>query len=564
MAVILCFSLFTLAGLAPGGQERSRPVVRVSTRLVQVNAVVQDKAGNPIPDLARDDFVLTDNGREQSISFFGLQSNQVGEVARKATPLPPHTFSNRFDRATTPSSVTVILLDGLNTHFEDQTYAKAQVLKFLGQIRPQDQIAIYTLGLNLKVLHDFTNNTQSLLAALAHYVGKEAPHVSASEPAPEPTSITVIVPGGGGNTGPATIQASPVEVGLDDYLRQTAQQSADFYSMDRTLRTLSAVQTIANRLAQIPGRKSLVWVSASFPFTIGSGTANTLNVTRGQRSFGPEIERTEQALNHANLAIYPVDARGLIGPYGADLNMSATRSVTARSPTTPTIEGLGEITPTHDTMDELAGRTGGRAFYGSNDILGAIRRALEDSSMTYALGYYPSNTVWDGSFHEIKVKVKRAGVRVLCRRGYFALAEKPLDAPQRESALNEEAMSPLDATGIELTVRAEKDRSPGILDLTVNMDAHNLALDQKGDRWVGSVDVLFAQLSAAGQVVSGLLQPISLNLTQDEYRDIVKRGISFSGRLQLTKGAERLRIVGRDRPSGAFGSLSIPLDPGVR
>ncbi len=563
LIVLLCLGLSAPGGPVPttaspkSVQEGGRTTVRVTTRLVQVNVVAQDKAGNPVPDLTRNDFVLMDNGREQQISFSEVQSKRTGGGAPPTVKLPPHTYSNRMARAAVPNNVTVILLDGLNTHLEDQAYAKAQVVKFLSQIGPEDRIAIYTLGVSLKVLHDFTIDSRALLAALAHYVGKEAPHVAASEPAPEPTSITLITPQA---SGPGLTQIPPVEAGLDEYLRQTAQQSADFYSMDRTLRTLNALEAIANRLAQFPGRKNLIWVSASFPFTIGSGTANTDNVIRGQRSFGPEIERAERVLNHANLAIYPVDARGLLGPFGVDLNLGAGGSVTARSPTQPTIEGLGQLTPTHDTMEELAGQTGGRAFYGTNDILGAIRRALQDSSLTYVLGYYPANTRWDGSYHEIKVKVKRPGVRVLCRRGYFALAEKPLEPARREASLREEALSPLEATGVGLMVRAERDPSPDVVDVTVDLDLHGVELDQQAGRWVGTVDFLFAQLSPTGQVVKAFLQPISLNLTQDEYDRLLKSSVNFSGRLQLAKGAERLRVVARDRSSGVFGSLSVPLE----
>ncbi len=544
-------------GLAAQDAERGHapPVIRATTRLVEVNVVVEDKKGEPVSDLAVNDFALWDNGRQQPISVFSVESNRR-RASATPSPLPPRTFSNRDERAALPGSLTVILLDGLNTHFDDQAYARAQVVKFLEQIRPEDRVAIYALGSNLRILHDFTSDTQSLLAALARYTTRESGQVAASEPPPRLPSLTVIVPAalGGSNT-----SSNPAfEAGFDDYLRQTAQQSADFYSVDRSLRTLDALRAIANRLLPVPGRKSLVWLSASFPFTIGAGTANWANVVRGERSLGPEIERTERTLNHANLAIYPVDARGLIGPFGADLHTSAERPTGARSPSEPTIEGVGQVTPAADTMEELARSTGGRAFYGSNDVLGAVRRALADSSLSYTLGYYPQ-IAWDGSFHEIKVKVRRAGVRVLCRRGYFAL-DAARSAEETEAALREAALSPLDATGVELTVGARPDPSPGVLDLAVRVDANDLTLEQQGDRWVGSVELLFAQLSAGGQMLAGLRQPVSLRLSRSEWQQMVRQGLSLSGRLRLVPGTDHLRVVARDGSSGNLGSVAFSLD----
>lgn len=541
----------------PAPQEQ--PVLRVSIRLVQVNVVVETRDGRPVTGLTVDDFSLWDSGRPQKISFFSVQSSQ--SLPKALPPLPSGTFTNRLEEhAGAPASVTVILLDGLNTHFEDQAYAKKQIIKFLEQIQPKDHVALYTLGPNLRVLHDFTTDSESLVAALQSYAGKESHEVEASEPAPEPVAVTVITPNVGNAPTQSSTSLTPITVGLEDYLRQTQQQSADWYSMDRTLRTLDALKTIARRLSHIPGRKNLIWVSSSFPFTIGSGTANAQNVVRGQRSFGPEIERAEQLLNDANLAVYPVDARGLVGTFGVNTNLSASRSVSARQPSSnPTIEGLGQLTPTIDTMEELAGETGGRAFYGTNDIMGSIRRALDDSTLTYTLGYYPADTKWDGKFHELKVRVRHSGAKVLCRRGYFAVPEGKLGGQEEEKAMLEAAAEPLDATAIGLTVQESAPSQQNVLPVTVGIDTHNITLVQVRGRWTGSLDLLFAQMGSTGQVLNGLSQPIHLHLTDDEYHRILEQGLSISGRLQLVSGVDKLRVVAFDQSSNAIGSVTVPL-----
>lgn len=563
--------LATLCLLAAGAARRpsliavpfpqeEQSVLRVSTRLVQVNVVVETRDGSPVTGLTADDFSLWDGGRPQKISFFSVHSGQPPSKA--LPPLPSGTFTNRLEEhAGAPASVTVILLDGLNTHFEDQAYAKTQLVKFLEQIQPKDHIALYTLGPNLRALHDFTTDSESLVATLKSYVGKESHEVAASEPAPEPASITVITPQINNAPTQGSSSLTPITVGLEDYLRQTQQQSADWYSMDRTLRTLDALKAIARRLSHLPGRKNLIWVSSSFPFTIGSGTANTENVVRGQRSFGAEIARAEQLLNDANLAVYPVDARGLVGNFGVNPNLSASRSVSARLPSeNPTIEGLGQLTPTNDTMEELASETGGRAFYGTNDIMGAIRRALDDSTLTYTLGYYPTDTKWDGKFHELRVRVRHSGAKVLCRRGYFAVPESPLGGQEQEKAMLEAAAEPLDATAIGLTVEEGAPSQQNVLPLTVGIDTHSITLVQQEGRWTGSLDLLFAQMGSTGQVLRGLSQPIHLRLTDDEYHRILEKGLSISGRLQLVSDADKLKIIAFDQSTNAIGSVTVPLD----
>lgn len=559
---ILAWAL-ALAALGVAGRKPERapadaqePVVRATTRLVQVNVVVETRDGNPVDGLTADDFTLTDDNRPQKISVFSIQSTD--SLSKALSALPPGTFTNRLEQqAETPGSVTVILLDGLNTHFDDQAYARKQVIKFLGQIQPKDHVALYTLTSSLRVLHDFTTDAASLVAALNSYTGKESHEVAASEPAAQPVVMTVITPAGGpmGST-----PVAPLTVGLEDYVRQAQQQSADFYSMDRTLRTLDALQAIARRVARLPGRKNLLWVASAFPFTVGSGTANRENVVRGQRSFGPELEHAEQLLNDANLAVYPVDARGLVGNFGVNVNLSAARSVTARLPSdNPTIEGLGNLTPTNDTMEELAGETGGRAFYGTNDIMESIRRALSDSKLTYTLGYYPPDTKWNGEFHELKVRVRHPGAKVLCRRGYFAVQETQLGAKEQQQSMVEAAKQPLDATAVVLTVEEGRPPQAGVLPLTVGIDVHSMSLEQQNGRWKGALSILFAQMSPTGQMLNGLTQPVHLSLTDGEYHQILEKGLSISGRLQLVNGTDKLRVVALDESSDALGSVTVPI-----
>ncbi len=234
------------------------------------------------------------------------------------------------------------------------------------------------LGRGVRVLHDFTDDPQRLVRALARHRGESIPDLAASEPDPN----------------------------LDDWAAEMTGSMEDFYTINRVQTTLAAMEAIANHLARLPGRKNLIWVSGSFPFSIGLDEPLALaSPAREQRTFSEEIQRAARAMNNANMAIYPVDARGLIA---TPLLSAANRGPS--NPRTPPRPG-SSVPKGHDTMQALADYTGGRAFINTNDIRGAIRKAVEDSEVTYTLGFYPASETLDGKYHELKVKVDRkAGV----------------------------------------------------------------------------------------------------------------------------------------------------------
>src|SRR6058998_734252 len=123
-----------------GDSTQSTPVLKVSTHLVEVNVVVHGRKNEPVDDLKKEDFTIFDNKQRQQIATFSVESAKLAEEkSRKLPPLPQNTFTNRIElRAKAPNSVTVMLLDGLNTKFEDQVYAKQQLIKFLAQLQQGD------------------------------------------------------------------------------------------------------------------------------------------------------------------------------------------------------------------------------------------------------------------------------------------------------------------------------------------------------------------------------------------------------------------------------------------
>lgn len=530
---------------APGTATQQTPPaqaqpLRVATRLVQVNVIVTDKHGEPVTGLTKDDFSLLDSGKPQSISFFAEETNQLSnapamQTAALTTAPPGHTFSNRFDeKAGVPTSVTVILIDYLNTHVTDMAFARQQVIKFLHQLQPQDRVALYELKSQLRILHDFTTDADSLLRALDKSTNTETHQMAGSD-------------FDASDTGDAQVDAM-----IDSSNAMVSQ----FFTTDRVTKTADAIESIASHLTGLPGRKNLVWVSGSFPNQIIGADNDPLAV----QSFGGDIENAAEALNNANVAIYPVDARGLIPP------VNITAAARNPGPSARRVQGPPPATQIHparenfDTMNMLAERTGGRAFYNNNDIKGAVRKAIDDSRVTYVLSYYPNDVAWDGHFHEIKVEVKKPSIEVRYRRGYFAFLESPENVNAGKLKIADAVNSPLESTELGITIVADAIDVPGARQIKtqLKLDPRQMRFEQKGDRWADKVDVVWVQLGADGKTLDVTTQTLDLNLMQRTYDNIQKDGLKVSGTLHVRDDVAEVRFVARDEGTGAVGSLNLP------
>jgi VWFA-related protein len=504
--------------------------VRVTTRLVEVRVIAQDKQGEPVSGLAREDFVLLDEGREQPISTFAVESNTPSAPCTET--LLPNTFSNRFEGCLDNlGGATVILFDALNTPLTDQAYAKQQIIKFLEQLRPDDRVALYAMGQGPLILQEFTSNPELLLRALTDYQGKLSPHLDTSD----------------------TFVAGDAATGigqLNTWLEEMKLRLYEYDVRDRTLRTTSLLAAIANHVERLPGRKNLIWVSGSFPIWLERSTVLMPEKIEGRKwSIESELDRAVRALYRANLAVYPVDARGLMAPR----YLNAEHASIGLAP-------AGADSATFMNMQVLAKRTGGRAFFNDNDLRAALRRAADDSRLVYVLGYYPIHGKWNGRFREIKIRVKRPGVQLWHRQGYFAQPEEPATIQYRQSIFNAALWSPLSATRLGLTVRV-KVTPTGLLDLELLFDPRDIAFQTQDNIWEGALDVKLVQLRDEEQLLKTDSRVASLRLARPEYEQAVQRKtLILNERLERAPGATLLRVLGRDIRSGRLGSVSVPLN----
>ena len=179
--------------------------------------------------------------------------------------------------------------------------------------------------------------------------------------------------------------------------------------------------SIGQYLSGIPGRKNLIWASESFPFSLLPHSDTGKNPFSGTRNYADEITAAANMLTDAQVAVYPVDVRGL----QVKQAMTASRTPMRGPASGPQMMGQmnreqTSLLQSQATMETIAKDTGGKTCENDNDLSGCVLKALTESSAYYELAYYPQNVEWDGKFHRIVVKTSRHGVKLTYRGGYFA------------------------------------------------------------------------------------------------------------------------------------------------
>ncbi|HEX6467060.1 MAG TPA: VWA domain-containing protein, partial [Terriglobales bacterium] len=284
-------------------------VMRVTTRMVMVDALVLDREGHPVKGLKANDFTIAEDGARQQIASF---SEYTSVPANRVPPptLPPHVTTNRpalTQMNAENSTMAVLLLDGLNTPPQNQIYVKQQMLKFLArQYDPNLKLAVLALSGKLTVLQDFTHDPILLRAALDRYLA-QTPAMSRSGGQMETPSATVPAPNvnlpaqaTGGPTGsgpdpglPATLAAGGSNASIFEdiaYMMDRFERESENFSCDtRISTTLSALEQIARFMSGQSGRKVLLWFSTGFPFSVVGDSPSAMET---ERNYGDQIRRT--------------------------------------------------------------------------------------------------------------------------------------------------------------------------------------------------------------------------------------------------------------------------------
>jgi VWFA-related protein len=515
-ALGLTLVAFVMAGPPGVADDQAGLVIRSTTRLVQMSVIAEDKQGRPVVDLKGDDFEVFDNGKPCPITVFVVEAPGV---AAQPQPVPHNTFTNQFVHATgARSGYAAIVLDWLNTPWSNQTRARQQVAQMLNRIEQNDRIALYVLDRRLKVITEFSDDRATLLEKLAKL--RADPDVLLDVQPNSVSDASVSSPGGPSSVGPTGHSHPAFDLPNDE----------EVYQLDQRIeKTLQAFQVIADHLATVPGRKILIWVSAGFPLNLDSS-----GVDAGRRSEGDyaaQIGRTIQKLNNADVAVYPVDARGLT------LGSSAYDTIW--------------------TMKAFASRTGGIAWYNRNDLDVGVRNALDDIRFSYTIGFSPPEEAKYGS-HKVRIKVRRPGVTLRYREGYYLDEPGSSQLQDQKAEVARAMLSPVDSTAVPIKVKVA--RKQDTLDLVMSLDAGQMDFALEAGRWQGKLEIQSCFEAADGRRIgSTTSQLVDIKMRPQTHDAVLRTGLVFHITLQIPPDAAVLKQLACDVRSGKIGTLSIPL-----
>jgi len=573
----------------PAPATDATPAIRVSTRVVLVD-VLATKDGAPVSDLKAEDFSVEESGHKQKVAFFSLEQPSQQPQAQV---LPPGVYSNKPEYNMPGGPLTVLLIDSLNTPVINQQEVRDSLIRYAAsQVKPSQRVAIYGLTDHLVRLQDFTSDPQALRIAVERFGVHNAPGspqpVSGS---PQVSSALATITGLNGQVEQGALSAVQIATqGISDF--RTGENS--FNQQVRTGGTVQALRQLSGILAGYPGRKNLVWVASAFPFLLDPEdvSSTTLVEDRGpvttssaaplpnensdtaQRSliansFNEAIRKTTTMLSEAQVAIYPVDARGL---FNISSTADASRSGLTASGLLQTgatyggnVAASGSAAfSTQAVMSDLAQQTGGKVYMNRNDIDNAIALASQDGGVYYTLGYYPDKKKFDGSFRKIKVETSRPGVHLRYRAGYFAMdtTSKPdPKAPNAEinSAMHQGGNATMVYFDAQVVPPAQPaNPSPVLVRFLVPGNSFT-SEDDKGQHKV-SLDFFVAVFDKDGKLLHAPRMTVNHSFPDDQFAQVKEKGLLMPmDPIDLAPADYTLRLLVRDNRTGYIGSVSAPL-----
>lgn len=397
------------AGQAQGGQAPAppgdapqtddQPVFRAGINFVRVDAIVTDRQGNPVTDLTADDFEVVEDDERQTIETF-----RFVKVDTAAPVEPAGRLTTREDEENAAQNddarIFVFFLDEYHVRLGSSLAVRKQLIEFVQtQLGPRDLVSVmYPLSPLDSVI--LTRNHDQLVNAIERFQGRKFDY-------------------------------TPRNALEDRY----ADQPTEVVERIRRQVSLSALTGLSVKLGALrEGRKAIVLVSEGYVALLppqlrgpiatmpGLGNPNRMNPFAGENNVAEdrarftaeldvqsELQRVFQEANRSNTAIYAIDPRGLsTGEFDIQDNISSRAS-------------QDSLRQTQNTLQVLAAETDGRAIINRNDLARGMQQIVRDSSAYYLLGYNSTQSRSDGKFHPIKVRVRRPGVQVRARKGYWAL-----------------------------------------------------------------------------------------------------------------------------------------------
>ena len=500
-------------------------VVKITTSLVQVDAVVT-KDGKPVSGLTANDFEIYEDGKRQTITSFAYISNVGGEAAPSPatdrTFVPPAAVKRDVSRRT-----IAIVVDDLGLSAESMTYVRRSVRKFVAeQMQPNDLVAILRTGTQVGALQQFTNDKRLLNRAVEQLRWNLCSRVG----------VSVLPPAG-----------SSSYVGC--YRSYTS--------------TLSQLRAIVEAMGELPGRKSLILMSDSVPVQNQELQPNEYDNVPDWA--GPDwlsrrgLAKIAERAIRSSVVIYSIDTQGLqtTGPTAADQFSGDIHQVLAQMRSLPSTRAR-LLQDRRAGGDLLARQTGGFQIHNSNAF--GLDRIMQDQSGYYLLGYRPSTETFNRRFHHLKAKVKKSGVDVRTRFGFYGVSEEEVKVrvPAAVKATNLALMSPFGAQDLEFELASffTNDQTQGsFIRSFIYLDPANLTFNKVDDREETSLEIHGVVFGDNGAPVEQVTHRLPLSFTKDEYDKAVRDGLRLRFDMPARRpGAFQVRIAIKDNYGYKIGS----------
>jgi VWFA-related protein len=562
LALALIFSIFITAlaqdpkptptpqTVAPKQEQADdEEVVRITTNLVQIDAVVTDKSGKLVTDLRPEEVEILEDGRSQKITNFSFVSTESGTeqpvalkkpvpVDKNAPPVPPVRLRPEQVRRT-----VALVVDDLGLSFESTHFVRQALRKFVDeQVQPGDLVAIIRTAGGVGALQQFTSDKRQLYATIERV--RWNPN------------------GRGGSSVFAPLEGKPMsakEEEEDEPGIVKGDDPDDFREDIFTTGTLGAINYVVRGMRELPGRKSVVLMSDGISISYKGDPARRARLL-------DNLRRLTDLANRASVVIYTMDARGLqpLGLTAAD----DTSGFSAAEIETKMQDRRADFFESQNGLNYLAQQTGGFFIRNNNDLSGGIKSVLDDQKGYYLIGYRPDDSTFDAKtgrrqFHKITLKIKRPGLKQRSRTGFYGITDEQAVAKPhtRIEQLSAALISPFNSGGVKLRLTSLYGNDPkagGFVRSLLHIEGRDLTFTDEADGWHKSVfDVIVVTFGDNGMVVDSVNRIQTVRVRGETYKSVLENGFVYTLTVPVKKsGAYQLRAALRDTATERVGSAS--------
>jgi VWFA-related protein len=515
-------------------------VIKVSVKLVQVDATVTDEKGHPVRDLRPEDFEILQDGKRQVITNFSyVNPPETAHSVARADVASGNSSKVRFQDI---HRTIALVVDDLGLSFQSGVWVRTALKHYVDtELQPGDLVAVIRTGSGVGALQQFTTDRRILHAAIDR--------------------IRYNPMGGGAQGAFAPIESHLTNV--RDGANPSGAQSPlvnpqDEWKQNFIAGAMGAVRYVVDGLRDLPGRKQVVLFSE-----------NTQVFFRGEPSerVVDALKKLVDAANRSAVVIYAIDPGGLRYTgltAGDDTGRSNPQALLSAATTRSNDEY--EL---RQGMRQLTDETGGLFLQGRNDLEKELQEVIDDAAGYYVLGYHPEAKTFDAKtgqprFHSLKVRVLRSGLQVRSRSGFLGVedSDKPVSGGTPREQLLRALVSPFSSGDVHLRLTAlfnmDVQKGP-VLDSMLYVDTHELHFTTMPD---GGQQASFTAVAVTfdenGVPADSSEQTFSLRAKDDaKYAELLRTGLAFVLQHPAKKpGPYQMRVAIRDESSGAIGSAS--------